>query len=122
MPRRAREAPTAPGSAFTVACGNLCFPAPVPDDGARAATSTIGPWTRGTHGPERDDGGDTGGDVSLEEIEDALVDGDTPLHPGAARPGPPSRTGPSASSFWAPTRRTSAPGCRTSSWVRTPMT
>ena len=42
--------------------------------------------------------------------------------PGGARPGLPSRTGPSASSSSVPSPRTSAPGCRTSSSVRTRTT
>ena len=62
------------------------------------------------------------GDISIEEIEDAVVDGDSPVPARPGRPGRRSPTAPSASSSWAPSPRTSARGCRTSSWAPTPTT
>ena len=60
--------------------------------------------------------------ISIEEIEDAVVDGGAPAPARAVPHGRPCRTGPSASSSWAPSPRTSAPGCGTSSSVRSPPT
>ena len=61
--------------------------------------------------------------ISLEEIEDAVVDGDSPV---------PARSGTARAALSpphlphrlprAPSPRTSAPGCRTSSWAPTPTT
>ena len=112
--KRDRDSPVITG------LGLLC--PPLPTIAARPRSVPDGRKLEGTPGgPGAEAGGDDNG-ISIEEIEDAVVDGDSSAPPEPAPPGPRCGTGRSASSSWAPSHRTSAPGCRTSSSAPTPTT